>query len=174
MTMKLTPDAQTPALAVETLGGGRWELAAQKPENFTMIAFYRGYHCPVCKSYLQKLEGLVDRYEQAGFSVIAVSMDTGERARKTVEEWDLSRTTIGYGLSEQAARNWGLYVSKAIKEAEADIFCEPGLFWVRPDGRLYLVDVSNMPWARPDLEFLYSKIPFAVENGYPARGTKAA
>lgn len=174
MTAKLMPEAQAPALAVETVGGGRWELAARKPENFTMIVFYRGYHCPVCKAQLQRLEDLVERYEQSGFSVIAVSMDTGERARKTAEEWGLSRTTIGYGLSEGTARSWGLYISEAIKDAEADIFCEPGLFWVRPDGRLYLIDISNMPWARPDLEFLHSKIPFAVENGYPARGTREA
>jgi len=171
MTMKLMPEAQAPALSVETLGGGKWELAAQTPENFTMVVFYRGYHCPVCKAYLQKLEGLVEQYEQAGFSVIAVSMDDAGRAAKSAEEWELSKVTIGYGLSEAAARSWGLYVSKAIKEAEADIFAEPGLFWVRPDGRIYMIDISNMPWARPDLEFLFSKIPFAVENGYPARGT---
>lgn len=41
--------------------------------------------------------------------------------------------------------------------------------WTLAD-RLYLADVSNMPWARPDLEFLQSKIPFAVGNNYPARG----
>jgi len=171
MTMKLMPEAQAPALAVSTLDGGSWELSAQAPENFTMVVFYRGYHCPVCKAYLQKLDGLVGQYRQAGFSVIAVSMDDAGRAAKSAEEWGLSNLTIGYGLSEAAARSWGLYVSKAIKEAEADIFAEPGLFWVRPDGRLYLIDISNMPWARPDLEFLFSKIPFAVENGYPARGT---
>ena len=171
MTTKLMPEARAPALAVDTLAGGRWELSAQAPQNFTRGVFYRGYHCPVCKAYLQKLEGLVEQYEQAGFSVIAVSMDDAERAGKSAEEWELSKIRIGYGLSEAAARSWSLYVSKAIKEAEADIFAEPGLFWVRPDGRLYLIDISNMPWARPDLEFLFSKIPFAVEKGYPARGT---
>ena len=171
MTVKLMPEAQAPALSVETVGGGHWSLAGQSPETFTMVVFYRGYHCPVCKAYLEKLNGLAEQYEQAGFSVIAVSMDGADRAAKTVAEWAIGSLTIGFGLSEAAARSWGLYVSKAIKEGEAEIFAEPGLFWVRPDGRLYLIDVSNMPWARPDLEFLYSKIPFAVEKGYPARGT---
>ncbi len=135
-----------------------------------MVVFYRGYHCPVCKAYLQKLEGLIEQYQAAGFAVIALSMDDAERVRKSADEWQLSKTTIGYGLDEAEARRWGLYISRAIKDGEANIFCEPGLFWVRPDGRLYLADVSNMPWARPDLEFLYSKIPFAIEKGYPARG----
>lgn len=173
MTMKLMPEAQAPALAVDTLSGKRWDLSAQSPDNFTMIVFYRGYHCPVCKAYLQKLEGLVEQYQQAGFSVIAISMDDADRAARSADEWELSKTTIGCGLSEAAARSWGLYISKAIKDAEADMFAEPGLFWIRPDGRIYLIDTANMPWARPDLEFLQSKIPFAVENGYPARGTDA-
>lgn len=174
MTEMLTPDVQVPGLSVDILDKGRWELSAQNPANFTMIVFYRGYHCPVCKSYLQTLESLSDAYGEAGFSTIAVSMDNEDRARKSADEWRLSKVTIGYGLSVADARRWGLFISSAIKDAEADIFCEPGLFWVRPDGRLYLADVSNMPWARPDLEFLHSKIPFAVENGYPARGTHPA
>ena len=170
MSVMLTPDSAVPALAVDTVGGQRWELKAQSPENFTMVVFYRGLHCPVCKSYLQKLEGLLDGYAQAGFSTIAISMNDAALARQTASDWELGGLEIGYGLSEADARAWGLYISHSIKDAEADIFCEPGVFWVRPDGRLYLADVSNMPWARPDLEFLLSKVPFAVENGYPARG----
>ena len=168
--MKLMPDAEAPSLTVDTLHHGRFDLNSEKPENFTMVVFYRGYHCPVCKAYLQKLEQLVDDYHEAGFSVVAISMDGAERANKTADEWELSKTRVGFGLSEAAARTWGLYISKAIRETEADIFTEPGLFWVRPDGRLYLVDIANMPWARPDLELLLSKAPFAVEKNYPARG----
>lgn len=171
MAKTLTPDTQVPALTVDTVGGGRFDLAAETPKNFTMIVFYRGYHCPLCKAYLQKLDGLVGAYEDAGFSVLAVSMDGAERAAKSQEEWELANLRIGHGLSEDVARGWGLYISKAIKGAEADIFSEPGLFWIRPDGRLYMVDISNMPWARPDLEAMLSKVAFAVENDYPARGS---
>jgi peroxiredoxin len=171
MTQTLLPDAQVPELSLDVLSGGQWSLSARRPENFTMIVFYRGLHCPVCKTYLEKLNGLIGPYEEAGFDVIAVSMDSAERARQSLDQWDIGNIKIGYGLSEVTARDWGLYISKAFKEGEADTFVEPGLFWVRPDGRLYLTDISNMPWARPDLEFLHSKIPFAVENGYPARGT---
>lgn len=173
MATKLMPDAPAPALRIETLDAGPWELAAQKPSTFTMVVFYRGLHCPVCKSYLQKLDGLAEAYAASGFKIVAVSMDSRERAQKTAQDWALSRLTIGYGLEEADARAWGLYISKAIKDTEAQVFCEPGLFWIRPDGRLYLIDVSNMPWARPDLEFLHAKIPFAVEHGYPARGGHA-
>ncbi len=172
MTNKLTPDTKVPALNVQTLDGTGWNIAEQNPQNFSMVVFYRGYHCPVCKSYLGTLNRLASAYETAGFNILALSMNPADLAQKSADEWELSNLTIGYGLSEETAVEWGLYISTAIKEAEAETFCEPGLFWVRPDGRLYLADVSNMPWARPDLEFLYAKIPFAVENKYPARGTK--
>lgn len=174
MTTKLMPDAKVPALSVPTLGGGTFDLAAQSPQNFTMVVVYRGYHCPLCKAYLGKLNSLAGDYEQAGFSVIALSMDGEERAAKAKDEWGLSDLTIGYGLTEATARDWGLWISTSIKEAEAQTFAEPGLFWVRPNGDLYLVDISNMPFARPDLDALLGKVSMVVENGYPARGTLKA
>lgn len=174
LTSKLMPGQKVPALKVATVGGGEWDLAAQSPQNFTMVVVYRGYHCPLCKTYLGKLNGLAKAYADAGFSVIALSMDGEERAAKAKEEWGLADVTVGYGLDEATARSWGLYLSSSIKEAETPIFAEPGVFWVRPDGELYLVDISNMPWARPDLEFMLSKVPMVVDNGYPARGTRLA
>lgn len=171
MTGKLIPDAPAPALSLPLVGGGTWTLADRKPANFTMIVVYRGYHCPVCKGYVTALNGLVDKAAEVGVDVVAVSMDPEDRATRTKAEWGLDRLDIGYGLTEDDVRNWGLYLSTSIKEAENARFAEPGLFWVRPDGRLYLVSISSMPWARPDVAFLLSKVPFAVENAYPARGT---
>ena len=168
--MKLTPDTQAPGLALDLVGGGQFVLNQNAPDNFTMVVFYRGLHCPVCKMYLERLNGLMAGYREAGFDVVAASMNDEATAAQSVADWDIGDVPVAYGLSEADARAWGLWISTAIKEGEADMFCEPGLYWVRPDGRLYLIDISNMPWARPDLEFLLSKVPFAVEKGYPARG----
>jgi len=170
MSRKLMPETQAPVLVLPLLGGGTFDLAAETPANFTMVVFYRGLHCPVCQSYLGKLDTLVPAYREAGFSVVAASMNTPELAEQTRADWGLKNLDIAHSLDEETARSWGLWISTSIKEAEADMFSEPGLFWVRPDGRLYLIDISNMPWSRPDLEFLLSKVPFAVEKGYPARG----
>jgi peroxiredoxin len=173
MPQTLMPDTQAPALTVALVGGGTWDLSQQSPRNFTMIVVYRGYHCPVCKAYLQKLNALTGMATDAGVDVLAVSMDDADRATKTKAEWALDNLTLGYGLTSADASAWGLYQSDAIKDAEATRFAEPGLFWVRPDGRLYLISVANMPWARPDVEFLLSKVDFAMANSYPARGSAA-
>jgi len=174
MSQKLTPGAQAPDLKLPLVGGGTFDLAGEKPDNFTMVLFYRGFHCPVCKGYLAGLVSLLGDYEAAGFSVVAASMNGQDLAEKAANEWELGKLRVAHSVTVEDAKNWGLWISKAFKDVEADIFTEPGLFWIRPTGELYLADISNMPWARPDLGNLLSKVPYALENNYPARGTYAA
>lgn len=171
MSHKLTPDAPAPSLKLPLVGGGTFDLATEKPENFTMVLFYRGLHCPVCKNYLGGMAALLSEYEAAGFSVVVASMNGEELAKKAANEWNLGNLRVAHSVTVIDAQNWGLWISKAFKDVEADIFTEPGLFWIRPDGKLYLADISNMPWARPDLQNLLSKVGYALENNYPARGT---
>ena len=174
MSEKLTPGAPAPSLKLPLVGGGTYELAAETPKNFSMVLFYRGYHCPVCKNYLTGMKALLNDYEAAGFSVVVASMNGPELAEKAAKEWDLGNLRVAHSVSVEDAKNWGLWISKAFKDVEADIFTEPGLFWIRPDGELYLADISNMPWARPDLANLLGKVGYALENNYPARGTYVA
>ena len=169
----LIPNAQAPELSLPLAGGGAWVLSDQTPQHFTMVVFYRGLHCPVCKNYLGTLNSMMDQISELGFSVVVASMDTQERAEQAKADWGLDKVDVAYGLDLETAKKWGLYISTSIKEAENDIFSEPGLVWIRADGRLYLIDITNMPWARPDLETLMPKAKFAVENNYPARGTNA-
>ena len=170
MTNKLMPNTAAPALSLPLVGGGTWTLADQTPEMFSMVIFYRGLHCPVCRNYLNKLKGFMDGYTKAGFSVVIASMNDQATAEQTVAEWDIADLPMAYGLTEEDARAWGLYISKGINEVEVQTFCEPGTFWVRPNGELFLIDIANMPWPRPDLEFLLSKVPLIIEKNYPARG----
>ena len=60
----LYPRQPVPSLDLPLVGGGTWSLAEQKPENFTMVVFYRGYHCPICSRYL----GDLNRADLAGFA----------------------------------------------------------------------------------------------------------
>ena len=64
--MKLMPDQPVPALAVDTLAGKRFDIAAQTPKNFTQIVFYRGMHCPVCKNYLRSIDARLADFQGHG------------------------------------------------------------------------------------------------------------
>lgn len=169
------PRQPVPALSVETVGGGRWTLAEQTPESFSLIVVYRGLHCPICKPYLRDLERRLDDLAALGVEVIAISSDDEERARNTVQDWGLDRLAIGYGLDFDTAREWGLYISSGIGKTSAgveepDLFVEPGLFLVRPDGTLYFASVQTMPFARPRFEDVVPAIKMVRERDYPARG----
>lgn len=166
------PGAKAPALDLPLADGGRFVLADQAPDTFTMLVFYRGLHCPVCKGFLGKVDAAVAEFEKVGTKVVAISMDPQDRAEKAVAEWGLKNLKVAYGLTEDAARAYGLYISQSIKDAETATFAEPGLFLINKSGAFYMINISNMPFARPDISDLPQKIAFATQNGYPARGTK--
>ncbi|MCB1900965.1 MAG: redoxin family protein, partial [Rhodocyclaceae bacterium] len=74
----LLPRLPVPALAVDTVAHGAFDLSTETPENFTLVVFYRGLHCPLCAKYLLELERLVPEFEKRGVSVIALSSDDAE------------------------------------------------------------------------------------------------
>jgi len=173
--MTLVPRRPVPPLELDTLAGARFRLSEQRPERFTMIVFYRGLHCPICRRYLTELDGLVDEFGKRGVAVLVASSDTRERAEEAKTVWGLNHLNVGYGLSIDEARRWGLFISTSRGKTSAGIeepalFSEPGLFLVRPDGTLYWSSVSTMPFARPHFDEILQSLDFAIKNDYPARG----
>ncbi len=171
----LTPRKPVPSLEIETLDGTTWSLAEAKPENFTMIVFHRGLHCPVCANYLRDLDRRIADFAAKGVEVITISTDHGERARATPEKWGLEHVKIGHSLSIDKAREWGLYISSSRGKTSAGIeepplFNEPGLFLVRPDGNLYAALTGSMPFARPHFSEILKALDFIIEKDYPGRG----
>jgi len=142
----------------------------QPKDRWTMLFVYRGRHCPRCKKFLNKLNDALGAWT-AAMDVVVVSADTSEKAQADMDEfgWGFD---LCYGLSEAQMRALGLYVSDPLSEAEtSDRFAEPGAFGIQPDGTLMLVDISNGPAARPDLEELLDGMIFNIENNRPVRGT---
>jgi peroxiredoxin len=139
-------------------------------DRWTMLFVYRGRHCPRCKRFLNKLNAVLPSWTDV-LDVVVVSADTQEKAQADKDEfgWNFD---LCYGMSEAQMRSFGLYVSEPLSEAETtDIFAEPGAFAIRPDGTLMLVDISNGPAARPDLEELLDGMIFNINNDRPVRGT---
>lgn len=171
----LFPRQAVPALELPTVGGGNWSLADQNPENFTMVVVYRGLHCPICSMYLGDLNQKLEQFAERGVSVFVASSDDAERAAEAKEKWKLDKLTLGYGLSLEKAREWGLYVSAGIGKTsigieEPAMFSEPGIFLVRPDGTLYFGSVQTMPFARPAFGDILKALDFVIGKNYPARG----
>ena len=171
----LKPRMPVPNFTLPVAGGGTWALEDQQPENFTMLVFYRGLHCPVCATYMKELQRMKQDFTDRGVIVLGVSSDKEERAQQAKDEWKLPDLDIAYDLSVEDAQALGLHRSTgrgmtSIGIEEPAEFSEPGLFLVRPDQTLYWSNISTMPFARPHFREITGAIDFAVANDYPARG----
>jgi peroxiredoxin len=173
--MPLIPRQPVPALTVPLVGGGRFDIDTETPARFSFVVFYRGLHCPICRTQLGELETKLPEFTKRGVSVIAISSDTAERAQRAKHDWRLANLRLGYGLDLAVARQWGLYVSTGRGTTSAGVeepalFSEPGLFLVRPDRTLYFASVQTMPFARPHFTDILSALDFVIAKDYPARG----
>jgi|RhiMetdeSRZDD1v2_1073273.scaffolds.fasta_scaffold271902_2 peroxiredoxin len=171
----LIPRQPVPALALPLVGGGRFDIENERPEHFTFVVFYRGLHCPICRTQLSDLESKLPDFAKRGVNVVALSSDIAERAQRAKQEWKLPNLRLGYGLDLAVARTWGLYIStsRGMTSAgveEPPLFSEPGLFLVRPDRTLYFASVQTMPFARPHFTDILAALDFVTAKNYPARG----
>lgn len=171
----LYPRQQVPALKVPLVGGGSFNLADEKPEHFTMVVFYRGLHCPICANYLGDLHGKLEKFAEKGVGVVVLSSDDENRATEAKQKWNLPNLRLGYGVSLDMAREWGLFISAgrgktSIGIDEPALFSEPALYIVRPNGELYFGTVQTMPFARPAFGDILKALDFVISSGYPGRG----
>ncbi|MEP2717091.1 redoxin domain-containing protein [Pseudophaeobacter sp.] len=155
-------------MSLQTVTGEALTIGQSKT-RWTMVFVYRGRHCPRCKRFLNKLNAVLADWTRV-LDVVVVSSDSQEKALADKAEfnWDFD---LCYGLTVPQMRSLGLYVTEPLSEAETSgLFAEPGAFGLRPDGTLMLVDISNGPAARPDLEELLDGMTFNIENDRPVRG----
>ena len=171
----LIPRKPVPALSVPTLAHGGFDLYGETPQNFSLIVFFRGLHCPLCIKYLKELGQLLPDLAQRGVSVIAISSDGESRAMEMATKVGVADLRFGYDLPLSVAKQWGLYISEGIGKTsigveEPKLFPEPGVFLIKPDQTLYYGAVQTMPFARPSFTDLMMAIDFSISKNYPARG----
>jgi peroxiredoxin len=168
---RLAPGKPMPKISLPSTDGGTVELGGEG--RWQLAVVYRGRHCPLCRKYLKTLDGLLEEFRQAGIDVVAVSGDPQQRAQEEATEEGL-HFPVACELSPDQMRELGLYVSQPRSPQETDRpFAEPGVFVTNPDGLLQIVDISNAPFARPDLQGLLNGLKFIQEKDYPIRGTAA-
>ena len=165
---RVKPRTPAPRLEVETLDVGTWRLADEW--GWTMVEFYRGLHCPGCEAYLRDMDRHVDEFRGIGVALIAVSGDTRERAQRAKEDWGLDKLRLGYGLDVETMQAWDLYISKAISDDEPEVFSEPGLYVVKPDGSIYYAAINSMTFGRPRMSELLKALQVKIQQDAPARG----
>lgn len=158
-----------PALRWKAVSGQYVSPAEQA--GWRALIVYRGKHCPLCEKYLATLGDLLDGFNAAGIAVSVVSADPLEKAKAESEQcgW---KFPVGYDLTMDDMRALGLFISHPRSPEETDRpFAEPGVFVINPAGETQIIDRSNAPFARPDLQSLLAGLQFVIAKDYPIRGT---
>lgn len=169
MGNKIAAGADLPAMTLPTVGGGEVRLGGKR-EGWQAVFVYRGLHCPICKTYLGKLEAKLGEFAGLGTEVVAVSGDPKEKAEAFAKEVGLTMP-VAYGLSVDQMRQLGLYISTPRSDTETDRpFPEPGLFVTTPEGKVQIVEIANAPFVRPDIDLIVRGLDRG-RDGYPIRGT---
>ena len=177
--MPAQPGQHAPALTGPLLSGGTFSLADQSPEKFTIVVFYRGEHCPICKGYVKEIEAAYQGALEAGFNIVVVSMDNEEKAKKFAGDVAAMQPEVKplsvpilYNMDKATALDWGLYLSsKRENSNEPEVFSEPALFAVDSKQKIFMAQVQSAPISRPDIQQVIGGLTWAKENNYPARGT---
>lgn len=171
---KLKAGDKFPSIEVKSADGQDVTLGIPKEgTEWQMIVVYRGRHCPLCTKYLNQLENYKQRLFENKVDLIAVSADSKAQMERHLRRLDISYP-IYFGLTLEQMETLGVYISIPRSEKETDHnFAEPGLFIVNENGDLHVVDISNNPFVRPELESLVSGLEWIrnPENDYPIRGT---
>ena len=173
-THKLHAGAVFPALPVSDQDDALVDISKPTGDaDWQMVVVYRGRHCPLCTKFLNGLAGFRGRLLDIGIDIAAVSADSKEQLEEHRTRLDVN-FPLFHGLTLEQMQELGLYVSIPRSEQETDHnFAEPGLFVINADGKIQVTDLSNNPFARPDLEVFVSGLEWirAPENNYPIRGT---
>ena len=171
---KIEAGSEFPEITVRNLNDETVSLGKISDKaDWRMVVVYRGQHCPMCTKYRNKLETALGDLANIGVEVIAVSGDSKEQLESHLDRLEIS-FPICHGLNIDQMKALGLYISHPRSEKETDHpFPEPGLFVINRENQVQVVDISNNPFVRPEIETLTSGLAWIKnpDNDYPIRGT---
>lgn len=162
----LLPGQIPPAITLALNGGGQVSFAAP---GWRLFVIYRGAHCPMCRAYLAQAESFRAHFAAAGIELVLASADTAEQTTALMAETGYAGP-VAINLAPEHMAMLGLFITDAGVAGAPRQFAEPAAFAVDGDGRLHAVQISNAPYARPDLQALLSGLVYDRDNGVAARG----
>jgi peroxiredoxin len=96
---------RAPPLSGVAADGRDYELRPARGES-TVIVFFRGFHCGLCRVRLQELQMNLDEYQASGARVVAVTPDEPTQVQRAVEELGLGFPVVSADSAVLAS--WGL------------------------------------------------------------------
>ncbi|WP_010217700.1 peroxiredoxin-like family protein [Sphingomonas sp. PAMC 26621] len=98
---------QAPDFVLTEARGGVVQLSHAHAAGPVVLSFYRGGWCRYCNLELRALQAILPEFEAAGATLIAVSPQTPDESRKTVETNDLAFPVLS-DKGSRVARSFGI------------------------------------------------------------------
>lgn len=168
--MRVKPRQPVPKIELPLVRGGTITLGAPRKEKMLVVVFYRGLHCRRCNPYLNKVQTLLPEFDKIGVHVVAVSADEEARARTSVEEWGLDRLDVAYDLPIEVARQYGLFITRGVRDDEPELCIEPGTYFIAPEGTLIACVINSLTRLRPDPRDILETAAHMLETGGDPKG----
>ncbi|NDU97408.1 peroxiredoxin-like family protein [Spirosoma terrae] len=96
-----------PSSKVQTIDGQSVSLLDIVSKKPTVLIFYRGGWCPFCNRQLSELRTLEPDLSKLGYQILAVSTDSPENLKNTLDKSELTYTLLS-DADVTAARAFGL------------------------------------------------------------------
>lgn len=168
--MRIKPRQPVPKIELPLVSGGTIALGTPCKEKMLLVVFYRGLHCRRCNPYLNKVQALLPEFDKIGVRVVAVSADEEVRARTSVNEWGLDKLDVAYGLPLEIARQFGLFITRGVREDEPELCIEPGTFFIAADGSLIACVINSLTRLRADPRDILETAAHMLETGGEPKG----
>ena len=146
---------------VRTADGKAFNLNAAVARKPTILIFYRGGWCPYCNAHLHELQKSVGALQAMGYQLLAISTDTPEALRATVDknkfDYQLlsdSKVAVAgkFGLKYKVIEG---YLAHVKNDHQTDLVAQNGGYLLTPGA--FVVDTKGV------IRFAY------VNNNYAVR-----
>ncbi|HEV2132424.1 MAG TPA: peroxiredoxin family protein, partial [Longimicrobiaceae bacterium] len=125
---------RAPPLVGSLAGGERFQLEPDRRSQATVLVFYRGLHCGLCRERLRELEAHRGAYRDAGARVFAVTLDSPEEAARTPEQLGLGFPIVR--VDSAALAEWGVLDDNGRRPLPASVLLDrQGVIRYRHVGR---------------------------------------
>ena len=111
-----------PDIQLSNLEGKKVSLNDIISKEQTLLIFYRGGWCPYCNLHLAELQSIESEILKSGFNIIAISPDSPDNLKASIEKHKLNYTLLSdskteaaraFGIAFQASERYGEMLGKA-------------------------------------------------------------
>ena len=135
--MYLRNGERFPTITASRVGGAEMTIPRDLEDRWAVLLFYRGHWCPYCRQQLLDFQRERAQLNELGAEVVALSVDSLEQARQTVERHRLTFPVL-YGLDARAvAKMIGAYIN------EDPLYLQATGFVLQPEGTVAVAVYSS-------------------------------